>query len=89
VNGRAARFVQRDLDQPCLHHDAVEYPDGEVVLVNDLRPGEVCVVLQLPAVVRREVVPPLTVGDLVWEMTRMHRLRETLRDMRTLEDVAV
>jgi hypothetical protein len=32
-----------------MHHDALEFPDGEIVLVTQLREGQHATVLQLPA----------------------------------------
>ena len=32
-----------------VHHDALEFPDGEIVLVTRLYPGQHATVLQLPA----------------------------------------
>jgi hypothetical protein len=46
---RLARFRQIDTDQPNVHHDALEFPDGQVVLVTRLVPGQTATVLQLPA----------------------------------------
>jgi hypothetical protein len=46
---RLARFRQVNMDQPCVHHDALEFPDGKVVLVTRLREGQRATVLQLPA----------------------------------------
>jgi hypothetical protein len=37
------------MDQPCVHHDALEFADGKVVLVTRLREGQQATVLQLPA----------------------------------------
>ena len=37
------------MDKPCTHHDALEFPDGQVVLLTHLREGQRAVVLQLPA----------------------------------------
>lgn len=45
---RVARFRQIDMDNPCTHHDALEFPDGQVVLVTHLREGQSATVLQLP-----------------------------------------
>ncbi|SRR5579883_2026111 len=45
---RLARFRQIDMDNPTTHHDALEFPDGRVVLLTKLRPGQRAVVLQLP-----------------------------------------
>ena len=46
---RVARFRQIGLDNPCTHHDALEFPDGQIVLVTQLREGQRATVLQLPA----------------------------------------
>jgi len=45
---RVARFRQIDMANPCTHHDALEFPDGQVVLVTHLREGQRATVLQLP-----------------------------------------
>jgi hypothetical protein len=44
-----ARFRQVNMDQPHVHHDALEFPDGSLVLLTHLSPGQHAVVLQLPA----------------------------------------
>jgi hypothetical protein len=44
-----ARFRQIDMDNPATHHDALEFPNGEVVLLTNLRPGQLAAVLQLPS----------------------------------------
>jgi len=46
---RVARFRQIDITRPNTHHDALEFPNGEVVLVTMLREGLTATVLQLPA----------------------------------------
>jgi hypothetical protein len=46
---KVARFRQVNVDNPATHHDAVEFPDGRVMLVTRLRPGQYATVLQLPA----------------------------------------
>lgn len=46
---RVARFRQVNLDNPCTHHDALEFPDGAIVLLTHLRAGQRATVLQLPA----------------------------------------
>src|SRR5262245_34214386 len=45
---RVARFRQIDLDNPCTHHDALEFPDGQILLLTYLREGQRATVLQLP-----------------------------------------
>jgi hypothetical protein len=49
IGQRLARFRQIDVNQPSVHHDALEFPNGQVVLVTRLRPGQTATVLQLPA----------------------------------------
>jgi hypothetical protein len=49
IGQRLARFRQLNMDQPCVHHDALEFADGKVVLVTRLREGQQATVLQLPA----------------------------------------
>ena len=49
VNHTTAIFRQVNKDNPYTHHDALEFPDGEMVLLNDLIEGQRATVLQLPA----------------------------------------
>lgn len=44
-----ARFRQVDLDKPYAHHDAIELPSGQIVLLTNLSEGQTVTVLQLPA----------------------------------------
>lgn len=46
---RVARFRQIHMDRPDTHHDALEFPNGKVVLVTRLCLGQRAAVLQLPA----------------------------------------
>ena len=46
---RVARFREINKDRPNVHHDALEMPDGQIVLVTKLMPGQRATVLQLPA----------------------------------------
>ena len=46
---RVARFKRVNLDMARAHHDALEFPDGTIVLVAKLLPGQFATVLQLPA----------------------------------------
>jgi hypothetical protein len=52
IASRVARFRQVDKDQRHLHHDALEFPGGEVMLVTRLVEGQRMTVLQLPATAR-------------------------------------
>jgi hypothetical protein len=45
---KVARFRQVNINRPAAHHDALEFPDGKVVLVTDLCEGQHATVLQLP-----------------------------------------
>ena len=49
---KVARFRQVKKDQPHVHHDALEFPDGQIVLLTRLSPGQQATVLQLPAAPR-------------------------------------
>ena len=48
TNFRVARFRKIDQDNPHRHHDALELPDGNVILVTHLSSGQRATVLQLP-----------------------------------------
>jgi hypothetical protein len=49
VEHKVARFRQVNMDDPNVHHDALEFPGGQIVLVTRLTPGQRASVLQLPA----------------------------------------
>jgi hypothetical protein len=49
MGARMARFRQVDLGNPTVHHDALEFPDGTIVKVNDLVIGQRATIVQLPA----------------------------------------
>jgi len=49
VEHRVARFRQVNMDDPHVHHDALEFPGGQIVMVTRLVPGQTATVLQLPA----------------------------------------
>jgi hypothetical protein len=58
IHHKTAIFRQINLQNPVIHHDALEFPDGEVVLLTYLMEGQHATVLQLPAaVVRAEQEP--------------------------------
>jgi hypothetical protein len=52
INHTVARFRQVNLDNPHTHHDALEFPDGRIVLLTHLRAGQNASVLQLPAMAK-------------------------------------
>jgi hypothetical protein len=49
MNHKTAIFRQVNQEQKSVHHDALEFPDGEVVLLTLLKEGQEATVLQLPA----------------------------------------
>lgn len=53
---RTAIFRQVNQYDPLVHHDALEFPDGEIVLLTSLCEGQQARVLQLP-VEARAIVP--------------------------------
>jgi hypothetical protein len=46
---KVARFRQVNVENPMAHHDALEFADGAIVLVTNLREGQRATVLQLPS----------------------------------------
>jgi hypothetical protein len=48
IGHRVARFRQVNLNNLATHHDALEFPSGETVLVNNMAKGQRATVLQLP-----------------------------------------
>lgn len=49
ISGKVARFRQVNLHKPHTHHDALEFSNGEIVLLSRLSEGQHAIVLQLPA----------------------------------------
>ena len=49
INHTTAIFRQIRKDEPRVHHDALEFPDGQLVLLTELWEGQEATVLQLPA----------------------------------------
>jgi hypothetical protein len=49
VKQTTAIFRQINKDNPHTHHDALEFPDGQIVLLTDLFERQEATVLQLPA----------------------------------------
>jgi hypothetical protein len=54
AGGTVARFRQVDVGKPHVHHDALEFPDGKMVLLTRLIEGQHATVLQLPASPQRK-----------------------------------
>ena len=49
VDHTTAIFRQINKNNPHIHHDALEFPDGQIVLLTDVFEGQEATVLQLPA----------------------------------------
>src|SRR6516162_3504595 len=49
IEHKTAIFRQINKDRVVAHHDALEFPDGRIVLLTFLREGQQATVLQLPA----------------------------------------
>ena len=54
---KTAIFRQVNKDVRHMHHDALEFPDGKIVLLTSLQEGQEATVLQLPA-------QPMTASDI-------------------------
>jgi hypothetical protein len=55
IEQKTAIFRQINKDKVAVHHDALEFPDGQIVLLTCLREGQEATVLQLPAAPRNAV----------------------------------
>ena len=49
IRHKTAIFRQINKDRVAAHHDALEFPDGQIVLLTCVREGQEATVLQLPA----------------------------------------
>ena len=49
INYKTAIFRQINKEKVSAHHDALEFPDGQIVLLTSLRESQQATVLQLPA----------------------------------------
>jgi hypothetical protein len=58
-----ARFRHVDLDNPTTHHDALEFPDGTIVKLNDLVVGQRARIVQMPAEPKAAPVQPEPVRE--------------------------
>jgi hypothetical protein len=56
IRHKTAIFRQINKDKMAAHHDALEFPDGSIVLLTLLGEGQEAIVLQLPA-------DPKTLGE--------------------------
>jgi hypothetical protein len=70
IGQRLAQFRQINMDVPTIHHDALEFPDGQVVLLTRLCAGQRATVLQLPATAH-STTPKEAVRPEVRERSRL------------------
>jgi hypothetical protein len=49
INHKTAVFRQINKEKAAAHHDALEFPDGQIILLTFLCEGQQATVLQLPA----------------------------------------
>ena len=49
IGKKVARFRQIKMEEPNAHHDALEFPNGQIMLLTRLSEGQHATVLQLPA----------------------------------------
>jgi hypothetical protein len=61
IGARVARFRHVNPEAPTRHHDALEFPNGRVVLLTRMRKRQYATVLQLPA---SERVPETTEPEI-------------------------
>ena len=50
IKHKTAIFRQINQNNPMIHHDALEFPDGQIVLLTLLKKHQRATVLQLPAI---------------------------------------
>ena len=53
IRYKTAIFRKINENKPAAHHDALEFPDGQIVLLTLLKEGQRATVLQLPATLER------------------------------------
>jgi hypothetical protein len=63
LGSKVARFRRVNQDCQTAHHDALELPNGQIVLVTRLRQGQFATVIQLPAT-EHQVAAKGEVADL-------------------------
>ncbi|MEH6952464.1 hypothetical protein V4R08_14195 [Nitrobacter sp. NHB1] len=63
VGHRVASFRQIDVNDPYVQHDALEFPNGQVLKINRLMPGQTATVLQLPVAMPHNEDEHEHVGD--------------------------
>jgi len=54
VNHKVARFRQIDVSDPHVQHDALEFPNGQILKLTQLAAGQTATVLQLPVATQQQ-----------------------------------
>jgi hypothetical protein len=72
IKHKTAIFRQINKKRPAVHHDALEFPDGQIVLLTFLKKGQQATVLQLPA--SAGVSHPLSADEPGAAVSRRERL---------------
>ncbi len=57
INHKTAIFRQINKEVQATHHDALEFPDGQIVLLTFLKEGQQATVLQLPVIAESATAP--------------------------------
>jgi hypothetical protein len=57
IHHKTAIFRHINLDKRRTHHDALEFPDGQIALLTSLQEGQLATVLQIPATAARSTTP--------------------------------
>jgi hypothetical protein len=60
IDHKTAIFRQINTHKRAVHHDALEFPDGQIVLLTFLKEGQQATVLQLPAAPKEQENPVTT-----------------------------
>jgi len=70
INHKVARFRQINMDDPLVHHDALEFPGGQIVMVTRLVAGQTATVLQLPAPPVKALEADCARAFIAWSASR-------------------
>ncbi len=76
IPAKVARFRELDPDLPYAHHDALEFPGGEIIPLTRLVQGQQASVLQLPAQGKQaeaKTERPIAAGEKIDEFVFVER----------------
>jgi hypothetical protein len=77
IRERVARFREVNVENLHEHHDALEFPNGQIVLLTRLVEGQIATVLQLPANAQEK---PAEAKDDAKESAKREATRATFVD---------